>query len=256
MGTPKKVFAERFRVIAYSQRYHWPNEPIPETGEYTMGEQLDDLEALIRSLDAAPAHLVGNSYGAFLCLLLAIRDASLVRTLVLAEPPVLTLYVSNGPTPLELLKLLVTRPRTVVGIVRLGAMGIDPATQFFQQGDLEAGLRTFVDAVLGSGAYDRLPERQKEQIQDNVESLKAELLGPGFLPLDGEQVQRVQEPTLLVTGEESVGLFRRLIDRLDELLPDSERTEIPAASHIMHEENATAFNDAVLRFIETRGRAR
>lgn len=173
-----------------------------------------------------PAHLVGNSYGAFLCLLLAVRDASLVRTLVLAEPPVLTLFVSNDPTPLELLKLLVTRPRTAVGIVRLGAQGIDPAMKPFKRGDRDDGLRTFIDAVLRSGAYDRLPERKKEQ------------------------VQRVKEPTLLVNGEESIGLFHRLTDRLEELLLHSERTEIPEASHVMHEENAPAYNSAVQSFVE------
>ena len=246
----KEAFAEQFRVISYSRRYHWPNETIPDGTDYTMGEHVDDLQALIRSLDAAPAHLVGNSYGAFLCLLLAVRDASLVRTLVLAEPPVLTLFVSNDPTSLELLKVLVTRPRTAVGIVRLGAQGIDPATEAFKRGDTDDGLRTFIDAVLGSGAYDRLPELQKEQVQDNAESLKAELLGPGFLPLNAEQVQRVTEPTLLVNGEESIGLFHRLTDRLEELLPHSERTEIPEASHVMHEENAPAYNSAVQSFVE------
>jgi pimeloyl-ACP methyl ester carboxylesterase len=249
-NSQKEAFAERFRLISYSRRYHWPNEPIPEDVDYAMGEHVDDLQTLIRTLNAAPAHLVGNSYGAFLCLLLAIRDPSLVRTLVLAEPPVLTLFVSNDPTPLELLKVLLTRPRTAIGIVRLGTQGIDPATKAFERGDLETGLRTFVDAVLGSGAYDRLPASQKEQVQDNAKSLKAELLGPGFLPLDAEQVQRVKQPTLLVNGEESIGLFHRLTDRLEELLPHSERTEIPEASHVMHEENAPAYNSAVQSFVE------
>lgn len=71
----KEAFAERFRVITYSRRYHWLNEPIPEEEEYSMDEQVEDLQALIRSLDATPAHLVGNSYGAFLSLLLAARGS-------------------------------------------------------------------------------------------------------------------------------------------------------------------------------------
>lgn len=249
-GSQKEAFAERFRVISYSRRYHWPNEPIPEGTDYTMSEHVDDLQELIRSLDAVPAHLVGNSYGAFLCLLLAIRAPSLVRTLVLAEPSVITLYVSNDPTLLELFKTLLTRPRTAIDIVRLGVLGINPATKAFEKGNMENGLRTFIDAVLGSGAYDRMPEAKKEKVHDNVESLKEELLGPGFLPLHAEQVQRVKKPTLLVNGEESIGLFHRLTDRLEELLPHSERTEISEASHIMHEQNAPAFNTAVQSFVD------
>jgi pimeloyl-ACP methyl ester carboxylesterase len=244
------VFAEQCRVISYSRRYHWPNEPIPDGARYIMDEHVDDLRALIQSLDAAPAHLVGNSYGAFLALLLAIREPSLVRSLVLAEPPVLTLFVSNDPTGWELLKTLLTRPRTGAGILRLGIRGIDPAKKAFEHGDRKTGLRTFVDAVLGDGAYDRLPERRSEQVEDNAESLRAELLGPGFSPLDAGMVQQIQAPTLLVAGENSIGLFHRLIDRLEELLPRCERSEIPDAPHTMHEANAPAFNAAVRSFLE------
>ena len=63
-------------------------------------------------LDAAPAHLVGQSWGAFICLLAAIRRPELVRSLVLAEPPVLSLFMSTPPRPMELLRLFARRPRT------------------------------------------------------------------------------------------------------------------------------------------------
>ena len=44
-----------------------------------MPAHVDDLNALHHTLDAVPAHLVGHSYGAFLCLLLAIRDSRMVH---------------------------------------------------------------------------------------------------------------------------------------------------------------------------------
>jgi pimeloyl-ACP methyl ester carboxylesterase len=245
----RDVFAERFRAITYSRRYHWPNEPIPEGVDYAMAEHVDDLQRLLRALDATPAHLVGHSYGAFLCLLLAIREPDLVRTLVLAEPPVITLFVSNTPKPLELLKLLATRPRTAAAIIKFGATGVAPASKAFRKGDMEAGIRAFGDAVFGSGGYDRLPESRRAQVHDNLSNVKAELLGSGFVPLDAEQVQRVQAPTLLVTGEHSISMFHRLTDRLGELLPHAERIEIPGSSHMMHEDNASVYNAAVLSFL-------
>jgi pimeloyl-ACP methyl ester carboxylesterase len=246
----QEAFAERFRVIYFSRRYHWPNDPIPDGADYTMDEHVTDLQALVRSLDAAPAHLVGHSYGAFLCLLLAMREPSLVRTLVLAEPPVITLFVSNIPKPLELLKLLATRPRTAAALIKFGAKGVAPARKAFQEGDLNAGIRTFGNAVFGAGGYDRLPEPRKAQVHDNLSNVKAELLGSGFVPLDAKELQRVEVPVLLVTGEKSISLFHRLTDRLQELLPRTERVEIPAASHMMHEANAPAYNRAVQSFLE------
>lgn len=60
----RRAFSERFRTLAYSRRYHWPNEPICDGADYSMVEHVDDLQALLGALDAAPAHLVGHSYGA------------------------------------------------------------------------------------------------------------------------------------------------------------------------------------------------
>lgn len=245
----QEAFATRFRVISFSRRYHWPNEPIPDGIDYSMAQHVDDVQALVRSLDATPAHLVGHSYGAFVCLLLAMREPSLVRTLVLAEPPVITLFVSDPPKPLELLKLLATQPRTAAAIIRFGAKGVAPARTAFEQGQMEKGLRTFGNAVFGRGGYDRLPAARKAQVFDNAANVKAELLGSGFVPLDASRVRRVRVPTLLVTGQKSIGLFHCLTDRLAELLPNVDRIEVPGASHMMHEDNAPAYNAAVLSFV-------
>lgn len=242
-------FGKRFRAIAYSRRYHWPNEQIPEGIDYSMTEQVDDLQSLLRSLGAAPAHLVGNSYGAFLCLLLAVREPHLVRTLVLAEPPVLPLFVSFPPRPLEILRLLVSRPRTAVAIMKFGATGIRPATVAFRRGDMEAGMRLFGTAVLGREFYRCLPQSRLEQVRANLNTFKAELLGSGFPPLGADQVRSIQTPTLLVTGQRSPGLLLRLTDRLQELLPHTEQIEIRGTSHLMHEEDASAYNAAVLSFL-------
>jgi pimeloyl-ACP methyl ester carboxylesterase len=40
-----------------------------------------------------------------------------------------------------------------------------------------------------------------------------------------------------------------LTDRLEELLPNTRRVEIPDASHSMHDENALAVNEAILAFL-------
>jgi pimeloyl-ACP methyl ester carboxylesterase len=243
----RESLATRFRVITYSRRYHWPNEPIGEAADYSMTEHVDDLEALLQSLGAAPAHLVGHSYGGFLSLLLAIRHPERVRSLVLAEPPVVPLFVSNVPRPPELLKLLVGRPRTAIAVMKFGAAGIAPATKAAKRGDIHTGMRIFANAVLGPDSYRRLSPARLEQARGNT--FKAEFLGSGFAPLTDDQVRRVRVPSLLLTGAQSPKLWHRLTDRLEELLPSAERVEIPGASHIMHEDNAPAYREAVLGFL-------
>jgi pimeloyl-ACP methyl ester carboxylesterase len=240
-------FAKRYRVITYSRRYHWPNETIKEGIDYSMREQLDDLRALVRSLDGTPAHLVGHSYGAFLALLLATTEPSLVRTLMLAEPPVTTLFVSNTPKPLEVLRILATRPRTAAAIIKFGATGIAPAAAAAKRGDMEAVVRLSGSAILGREFFRRLSAARLEQVRRN--SFQAEFLGSGFLPLGADTVRSVRAPTLLITGQHSPALFHRLTDALVEFLPNCEMIEIDGASHIMHEDNPSAYNDAALSFL-------
>ena len=242
-------FAKRYRAIAYSRRHHWPNEPIPDGADYSMSEHLDDLETLVGALDAAPAHLVGHSYGAFLALLLAIRKPHLVRSLVLTEPPVVTLFVGNPPKVSEILKLLATRPRTALAILKFGATGIGPATAAAKRGDLKTAMLIFGKAVLGPDAFGRLPESRLEQVR--VNSFRAEFLGSGFVPLDARRIRGVEAPTLLITGRRSPALFHRLADGLSELLPHVQRVEIDNASHIVHEDNPSAYGEAVSRFLAT-----
>src|SRR5688500_16485333 len=61
-----------YRAIAYSRRYARPNPDITPGEDDEMLPHVDDLAALLRVLDAAPAHLVGHSWGGFICLLTAI----------------------------------------------------------------------------------------------------------------------------------------------------------------------------------------
>jgi len=244
----RDAFGESFRAIAYSRRYHWPNAKIPDGAEYAMAEQVDDLEAVVRALDAAPAHLVGHSYGGFVCLLLAARAPELVRSLVLAEPPVMSLFVTIPPKPLEILALMFRSPRTAVGIVKLGALGLGPATAAFERGDTEVAMRLIGTAILGREAFRRLSEARAEQVRDNL--IREELLSSSFLPpLDAAQVRSIRRPVLLVGGDRSPRVFARLMDHLQALLSRAERIEVPDASHIMHEDNAAAYNQAVLSFL-------
>ena len=241
------ALGERYRAISYSRRYHWPNDPIPEGRDYAMPEHVDDLRALLEALGAAPAHIVGHSYGAFLALLLAIGEPRLVRSLVLCEPPAITLYVSNDPRPAEIIGLTLRKPRTAAALVRFGAAGAAPAKAAARRGDMAAATEALGRAVLGAEFYERLSAERLEQARANT--MRAELLGSGFAPLDDASVRALRMPVLLVGGGRSPEVFPRLLDRLQELLPHAERVEIAEASHIVHEDSPGAYNAAVATFL-------
>lgn len=68
-------------------------------------------------------------------------------------------------------------------------------------------------------------------------------------------MRSVKVPALLVPGERSPALFHPPTDRLAELLPHAERIEVLGASHLMHEENASAYNAAVQPLLARHRRA-
>ena len=75
------------------------------------------------------------------------------------------------------------------------------------------------------------PQERWLPVNENLGAMKAQLLGAGFPPLADDDVSGVQVPTLLMTGERSPAVLLRLTDRLQELLPNAQRVEIPGASH-------------------------
>jgi pimeloyl-ACP methyl ester carboxylesterase len=240
------AIAQSHRAIAYSRRYARPNKDIPPGLDDQMLPHVDDLVSFLRAIDAVPSHLVGNSWGAFICLLAAIHHPELVSTLVLEEPPVLSLFVSTPPRPTE---LLVRRPKTALAILKFGAGTIAPAQRAFRRGDDERAMERFASGVLARESYERVSDERKQQMRDNLNAFRAQLLGAGFPPLADEDVRGVAAPTLLLTGERSPAVLRRLSDCLHELLPNVEQIEIAAASHRMHEENPAAVNEAILGFL-------
>lgn len=246
------ALGRRFRAIAYSCRYHWPNAPAPPDAEHSVAVHVEDLAALIRTLAAEPAHLVGNSFGGLLCLLVAIRAPELVRSLVLLEPFVLPFFASLPPRPLELLGLAVRHPRTAAAVVRFGARGLGPAQSAFERGDLERGLRLFIDAALGPSGVGRMTAARRQQARDNLETFAAQLTRTQFALLDRRALRRLSAPALLLDGAQSPPLMRLLMDRLQELLPRAERVEIANASHDAHVDNPDAVTGAILHFL-TRG---
>jgi len=247
-GAQLSAFSRRYRTVAYSRRYHWPNATIGENDDYSMEEHVGDLERVLRSLGKRPLHLVGHSYGAFVCLLLAIKQPRLLRSLVLAEPPAITLFVSSSPKPSEMLKLLFKRPRTALAILQFGMRGLNPAKAEAERGNMDQAMRVFGGTVLGRDFLERLSESRLEQVRANA--IQAEFIGSGFPDLDADRVRNMKVPTLLVGAEQSPAVFHRVLDRLQELLPNSRRVEIHGASHIMHEDNPIEYNEAVLSFWE------
>ena len=237
-----QTFATSFRVIAYSRRFSPPNAPPREADVNPLSTHVADLRALITQLKAAPAHFVGNSYGAYVALGLALDHPEVVRSLVLGEPPILPLL-----------------SRTSVGeglrrswIDRV----IEPSRKAFRTGSLEDGLRTFQDAICGSPCFDKMPQsRRTELVERQAPELRSQFmtdLSAYLPPLSCDKLGELKRPALLVTGERSPARFLLITAELERCLEGESQVMVPEAGHGMHRENAAFYNQAVLGFLQRR----
>ncbi|WDR06450.1 alpha/beta hydrolase [Devosia rhodophyticola] len=245
-------FAASHHAIAYSRRYAVPNAPITDDADDPMQVHVEDLADLIKNRATGPAHIVGHSWGGFIALELAIQMPELCKSLVLIEPPVLTLLIDFPPNPAKLFKLFLKSPSSALALVKLAVGAMVPAEKAFRRGDDRAAVEAFGAGVLGKKRFHALSKQRYEQVWANRAPDRAQILGIGFPPLTEKEVASVNQPVLLLSGTESPTIFNRLNQHLIELLPDASHQIIPNASHLLHEDAPEAFQTAVATFLRTR----
>jgi pimeloyl-ACP methyl ester carboxylesterase len=248
------MLARHFRVINYSRRYAYPNLPIGVGIDDTLSQHADDLISLIERVRLGKVHLVGNSSGAFVCLLVARRRPDLVRTLTLEEPPVVSMFLRSLPPKLgEAFKLMFASPFTFFELLKFGIGVIAPATKAFQNGNDGAALNYFASGVLGEAAHAKITAARRQQMIDNVRAHRAALLGAGLPVFTPRHAAAIGVPTQLLCGSDTPAFQQRINQRLAELIPGAQNIHIPNASHFVHEDNPAAVADVILNFCQRYG---
>ncbi len=236
-----QTFATSFRVIAYSRRYYLPNSP-PQTGDNRdpFSIHVADLAALVKTLNATPAHLVAHSVGAYIALALAVEQPNLVRRLVLGEPTVFSLL--SGTSVGE-----ATRQSWVDRV-------LGPAGKALESGNIEEGLRRFFDGLCGAPCFDGFPQpRRTELVEKHGPAFRSEILIDLSVPrptLACEKLRAFTRPTLLLTGERSPAVFRLTTVELERCLEGESQVMVPTAGHGMHGDNPTFYNQTVMAFLQ------
>jgi non-heme chloroperoxidase len=230
-----------FRAIAYSRRYSPPNNNKAQPG-YSAVVDADDLAALITKLRLGRVHVVGHSYGAYTALFLAARHPELVRTLVLAEAPAVTL--------LEHLE----GDRAATGKATFADIQermVKPMKAAFQKGDREAGCRTFINYVLDdTNAWDKMPESARHDVLNHAREWDVMMTtGELFPVIEPQAVRKITKPVLLLSGEKSYRFLGLIDEELTRLLPHARRTILHGATHRMWFEQPEVCRNAVVEFL-------
>jgi len=228
------AFAQAHRVLVYSRRYHPPNAARDDSQTYSPMLHADDLTALLLSLELAPAHIVGADYGAYTALVLAREHPEVVRSLVLAEPPLVP---------------FLTHTQTGDALRRdYYATVLDPARAAFSHGDSLGALRAFVPG------FDALPASTKAVLLRRAFELRREMVASReqYLPVvTCAELGSMHTSVLLLSGARSTPMFRAITDELGRCLSNDTTAVIPSAGHAMQRDQPPYYNAVVLRFLAT-----
>lgn len=225
--------------------------PPPTDRDYSLRTHARALVALIESQADRPVHLLGNSLGGTVTLVVAATRPDLVRTLTLLSPalPVLRPRTSNVHLPALAIPFAGQRLAARLGRypveqrirATLALCWADPSRvpeQRIEEARAEAARRA------------RLPH-ESDAVLLSLRSLMTAYLRPRTWPL-WRLAAQVRAPTLLVYG-----LADRLVDprtsaRAARTIPDSRLLVIPDSGHVSQMEHPELVADTIRRFLRER----
>ncbi|MBK8989237.1 MAG: alpha/beta hydrolase [Chloroflexi bacterium] len=227
--------AAGYRVIAYDRPGFGLSDKAADF-DYALNNQVDLALALLDALGVGETAVVGHSAGAKTAVELARRQPERVTQLVLVD----ALTTAGGPPAFvgRLVELPPVWQWARIGLqayftrqnleASLGSFYVNPS--FLEEADYDAYWRAFQtpgwDVALLALTRDSAGEQMRE-----------------------EDLRQITTDTLLLWGEQDATTPLAQGENLARLLPNSELVVIPQSGHQPFEEQAEAFNTALLLFL-------
>jgi esterase len=199
------------RVIAYDRR-GWDRSERPEPYQRTtVTEQADDAAALLDALAAAPAVVIGRSYGGWVATDLALRYPDSVRALALLEPDAPGL----APPADRWMSAFGERMRAVEARAGLDAVG-----------------EALIGEVAGEDAWRSFPDDVRQMLTDSGPAILADLRSYAGAHTDAAALATIEQPVLLVRAADSPPEFHEAPEAMADAFPNA-RTAVVGGGHLI-----------------------
>lgn len=212
------AFPDVADVVCYDMRGHG-RSPVTPSG-YTVADQVDDLFALLDSLDVTgPVHLAGFSYGSAVVLTAALRHPERVSSVIVID--------GNYPVRGWAEEMALT---TEMVAADLSVEGVMERLEITSRRRAER-LTARIDRLLNHTELRKDVQREPD--------------------LTDEQLRSVAQPLLCCYGDQSDLLDRGR--RLAELVPDVEYHEVPGVGHRIIAERASLMQSLIRSWLDRHG---
>ena len=221
---------EHYQLVRYRQRRK-DNGPSGEP--ISFDDHAEDAAALLAHLGIDRAHVAGHSTGGAIALQMALNHPNSVATLVLFEPPLLS--VPSAPRFFE---------------------NVGPALAAYERGERSEAMAQFLSAVC-SLEWEECRSVIDACVPDGAETAlaNADNFFGSYLPALSawtfgiEQAPAVRLPALSVQGTESEPLFKDSCQQLQAWVPQLEVCVVEGAAHLLHMQRPVPVIEGVSGFL-------
>lgn len=228
-GAAAEQLARIGRVIAYDRRGYARSGGQPARSTFT---HTADAAAMLESLRATPAVVVGTSAGAAIAVDLAVRRPDLVRAVVAHEFP--WRYTRHLPTGAQL-----------VALIRIGWL----AVRGRDRDAVETLLRSAYAYRDGESAWDVFPMEWREAARENAKAALADFRNSIGVYPSASDLATVAVPVVCSYGARSPLNMVRLVRALASAIPGAQTREIEGAGHAAPFDATSSFVDLIAETI-------
>ena len=201
----------------------------------TLDDQLGYLHDVLKSIPG-PIHLVGHSFGGAVAMHLAMQCAALLCSLTVYESVNFDLLCKAG-APDDL----------TADIMRLGNSVIHQV----KQGKLEDAAKLFTNYWNGHGTWESLPFAAQNRLIMRVPTVAWEFQASFTDSRTTEQYAQQYLPVQILSGSDSPQTSRWIAQRLGQLLPRAELTELQGLNHMGPILRPEVVNPMILDFADS-----
>lgn len=234
----RPAVAARYRYVAYSRRYHYPNRWSGDGSDYSYQLHENDLVAFIKALGAGPVHLVGNSYGGGIVLLTALDHPELVKSAVIGEPG-------------SLFPDLISDQREGKVVLAQRAAAGRGMRDAARAGDMDRAAELLIDSISGeAGAFRKFSQERRRRVLENARTMGPMLAQRAPPTISCAAIGAMRVPVLVVRGEQTTPFYAMTTDAFFRCLPPGNREAvIPNAGHPQYTANPVAYTDTLLGYL-------
>lgn len=220
-----EVFGQQYRVLRYDMR-GYGRSALPTGEPYA---PVDDLMALMRHLDMAPAHILGLSRGGRVAIDFALTYPQAADSLVLADAALGGFQWTD-----------------------FGESVAEVKTVWRTDGNEAARQRWLANTLFAPALRIPAVAARLTRIVTDYAGWPVWVDGGCIRALDppaAEQLDRIGVPTLVMVGELDVPDFHAIAQMLAEGIPNARLTILPGVGHMANMEDPDRFNATVLDFL-------